>query len=150
MYSMMQVFKGPSLLDGDFNEDDSHASFADALSSWRGKGSVTAPIKAGPEAAPGITYALDTSETTSSVTLQLTYPKPRPTEGRIDCVSHSGQSGINCVVIDGASPAYYHANLILLQFHSRTRSLQHGDMHACLLHTGRGGPPAHTKPFVGV
>lgn len=58
MYGVMQAFKGPSLLDGDFNEDDSHASFADALSCWRGKGSVTAPTQAGPEAAPGTTHAM--------------------------------------------------------------------------------------------
>ena len=49
----LQAFKGPSLLDGDFNEDDSHASFADALSSWRGKAPAQAPAATGPNAAPG-------------------------------------------------------------------------------------------------
>ncbi|KAL3150957.1 hypothetical protein ABBQ32_000701 [Trebouxia sp. C0010 RCD-2024] len=51
--------RGPSLLDGNFNEDDSHASFADALSSWRGKGppKATALPVPGPAAAPGPTAA---------------------------------------------------------------------------------------------
>ena len=49
----LQVFRGPSLLDGDFNEDDSHASFADALSSWRGKAPAQAQTTTGPNAAPG-------------------------------------------------------------------------------------------------
>ena len=46
---------GPSLLEGNFNEDDSHASFADALSSWRGKGPPAAAAlpTSGPDAAPG-------------------------------------------------------------------------------------------------
>lgn len=44
-----------SLLQGDFNEDDSHASFADALSSWRSKAGPTAVSLpgSGPNAAPG-------------------------------------------------------------------------------------------------
>ncbi|KAL0023252.1 hypothetical protein WJX79_010991 [Trebouxia sp. C0005] len=49
----VKAFNGPSLLDGDFNEDDSHASFADALSSWRGKAPAQAPTPTGPNAAPG-------------------------------------------------------------------------------------------------
>ncbi|DBB12400.1 hypothetical protein WJX82_009486 [Trebouxia sp. C0006] len=49
----VKAFHGPSLLDGDFNEDDSHASFADALSSWRGKAPAQAPTTTGPNAAPG-------------------------------------------------------------------------------------------------
>ncbi|DBA91474.1 hypothetical protein WJX77_012467 [Trebouxia sp. C0004] len=49
----VKAFKGPSLLDGNFNEDDSHASFADALSSWRGKAPAQTPTTTRPNAAPG-------------------------------------------------------------------------------------------------
>ena len=52
---MSKAFAGASLLEGEFNEDDSHASFADALTSWRGKGpsAATALPSAEPNAAPG-------------------------------------------------------------------------------------------------
>lgn len=36
------AFVGPSLLEGQFNEDDSSASFADALKAWRGNGRCAA------------------------------------------------------------------------------------------------------------
>ena len=50
-----KAFAGSSLLEGNFNEDDSHASFADALSSWRGKAAAAAIALPGPgpKAAPG-------------------------------------------------------------------------------------------------
>ena len=56
----VRAYAGSSLLEGNFSEDDSHASFADALSSWRGTAAGgTGPPAAialpgpGPNAAPG-------------------------------------------------------------------------------------------------
>lgn len=46
------AFPGPSLLDGHFSEDDSSASFADALKAWRGNVKTPPPEEA---SAPGET-----------------------------------------------------------------------------------------------
>ncbi|XP_071950564.1 uncharacterized protein [Antedon mediterranea] len=54
--SNQQVSNGPSLLDGDYNEAESSASFAAALAEWRGQPQVTSKPTSSPhQSKPGVT-----------------------------------------------------------------------------------------------